>query len=60
MPLNLPRPIRPELVEVGDRIRVTFPKARGVVMTHEGVVHHRADSGDVRYLYTEEGATLIA
>ena len=48
--LNLPRQIKPELIEPGDKIRVLFKRDRGVLMTHEGVVSHRADKGHVRYL----------
>ena len=58
--LNLPRQIKPELIEPGDKIRVLFKRERGVLITHEGVVSHRADKGHVRYLYTDDGATLTA
>lgn len=57
---TLPRPIRPELIEIGDKVRVTFPTKKGVTMTHEGVVSSRVDHGAVRFLYTEEGATLFS
>lgn len=57
---NLPRIIAPENIEVGDKIKVTFPPVKGVRMTHEGVVSERRDQGAVRTLYTDEGGTLIA
>lgn len=57
---NLPRTIKPELIEIGDDIEVTLPKVDGVVHTLRGVVGKRMDHGAVRYLLTEEGYTLLA
>lgn len=56
----LPRVIAPELVEVGDKIRVTFPPKKGVRMSHEGVVSSIENAGQVRFLMTDEGATLVS
>jgi len=55
-----PRNIDPSLIEDGDTIKVFLPKSKGVETTLTGVVHHRSDSGSTRYLYTEEGSTLLA
>lgn len=57
---NLPRPIKPELIEIGDDIEVTLPKVDGVVHTLRGVVGKRMDHGAARYLLTAEGYTLLA
>ena len=56
----LPRPIKPEMIEIGDEIEVTLPKVDGVVHTLRGVVGKRMDHGAVRYLLTQEGYTLLA
>lgn len=58
--INLPRPIKPELIEIGDDIEVTLPKVDGVVHTLRGVVGKRIDHGAARHLLTEEGYTLLA
>lgn len=55
----LPR-IKPELIELGDTISVVHKRNQGVVSILEGIVHERRDSGNVRYLLTAEGATLLA
>jgi hypothetical protein len=55
-----PRSIDPSLIENGDTIKVTLPKSRGLEVSHTGTVHHRSDHGRTRYLYTEEGATLLS
>lgn len=56
----LPRPIKSEMIEIGDEIEVTLPKTDGVVHTLRGVVGKRMDHGAVRYLLTQEGYTLLA
>lgn len=56
----IPRVIKPELIELGDTISVVHPRDQGIVCILEGVVHERKDSGNVRYLITKEGATLLA
>lgn len=55
-----PRSIDPSLIEDGDTIKVALPKSRGIETHLTGTVHHRIDHGHTRYLYTEEGATLLA
>lgn len=55
-----PRAIDPSLIEDGDTIRVALPKNRGLEATVTGTVDHRIDHGHTRYLYTAEGATLLA
>lgn len=58
--LPFPRTIDPSLIEEGDTIQVSLPKDRGLETRVIGTVHHRADHGRTRYLYTEEGATILA
>lgn len=55
-----PRAIDPSLIRNGDTIKVTLPKDRGLEVSHTATVHHRSDHGSTRYLYTEEGATILA
>lgn len=57
---EFPRSIDPSLIEVGDTIKVTLPKSRGLETSVTGTVDHRADHGKTRYLYTSEGATILA
>lgn len=55
-----PRTIDPSLIELGDTIKVTHKQDKGVSVSVSGTVASRADHGDTRYLYTEEGGTLLA
>lgn len=55
-----PRTIQPSLIEKGDTIKVTHREDRGVTTTLTGTVGKRVDSGNTRYLMTEQGATLLA
>lgn len=57
---DIPRSIKPSLVQVGDTIKITLPKKRGIESTVTGTVHHRSDHGKTRFLYTEEGATILS
>lgn len=57
---EFPRSIDPSLIEPGDTIKVTLPKSRGIETSITGTVHHRGDHGRTRYLYTSEGATILA
>lgn len=52
--------IQPELIEIGDTISVTHKREQGIVLVLEGTVAKRQDSGNVRYLLTVEGGTLLA
>lgn len=52
--------IRPENVEIGDRIRITYPVYMGVQRVNEGTVYRRIDDGDIRELHTREGGLLFA
>lgn len=54
-----PRIIRPELVEVGDKIRVQFPPVNGRAITYEGVVSDIRGAGPTRIFFTDEGASLV-
>jgi hypothetical protein len=56
----LPRPILPESVEIGDKIRVTFRAREGVTMTYEGVVGSREDIGPTHIMSTREGGLLYS
>jgi hypothetical protein len=56
----IPRKIQPELIELGDTISVVHKRNQGIVTVLEGTVATRQDSGNVRYLLTKEGATLLA
>lgn len=58
--IGQPRRIDPSLVEIGDDISVQLKSDRGIVTTLRGVVGKRLDHGKVRYLMTNEGATLLA
>ncbi len=58
--MNTPREIKPELVEIGDTVRVVHKRKNGVVMTLEGVVGKRVDNGPARHMMTVEGSTLFA
>jgi hypothetical protein len=52
--------IKPELIEVGDKISVRHKENQGVTLTTEGVVHEIQVSGNIHYLRTEKGATIVA
>lgn len=56
----VPREIKPELVEIGDTISVTFPRDGGLTVTHVGRVAKATTHGKTRYLITAEGATVLA
>lgn len=56
----VPHTIDPSLIETGDEISVQHKKDQGVELTLRGIVGKRVDSGNVRYLCTKEGATLLA
>lgn len=58
--IGQPRFIDPSLVEKGDEISVEHRENRGITTTLRGIVAKRVDSGQTRYLMTEEGATLLA
>lgn len=55
-----PRPIRPELIEIGDEIEVTLPENAGAIHSYRGTVASREDHGIVRYLSTAQGHILLA
>jgi hypothetical protein len=58
--IPFPQVIDPSLIEIGDEISVHHKKDQGVEHILRGIVGKRIDSGNVRYLCTEEGATLLA
>lgn len=49
---------RPELVDIGDKIRVEFPVDKGIVMVKEGLVADITGHGPTRFFVTAEGATI--
>jgi len=54
-----PRPIAPEMVELGDRVTVTYKSDHGITRAATGTVYAREDNGNVRHMVTREGATLF-
>lgn len=54
-----PRPILPELVEVGDTIRVTYRVEDGVTRTSSGKVAEKIDLGPAYQMVTLEGGLLF-
>jgi hypothetical protein len=54
-----PRPIKPELIEIGDTIRITFKPYEGVTSELIGTVAERKDYGMQRHLHTAEGGRLL-
>lgn len=59
-PIRTPRPIAAELIEIGDDILVTHKVEQGVTHTLRGIVGKVQIAGNVRYLTTVEGATILA
>lgn len=57
---KFPRPIKPELIEIGDDIEITLPKTEGVIHKIRGVVSRREDHGNIRYLINDEGYIILA
>lgn len=57
---QFPRIIPAELIEIGDKVRIKHRPKKGVTTILEGVVSDRRDHGSVRFLYTDEGATLVS
>lgn len=55
-----PRFIRPETIDVGDTIRVTFKKNDGIEMSLVGTVARREDHGAMRQMITAEGGIILA
>lgn len=56
--LGFPRDTKPELIEPGDRVRVTFPEDGGVTVRREGVVSKLQRHIGVVHLLTADGAVL--
>jgi hypothetical protein len=54
-----PRKISPELVEIGDTVRVTFEPVQGIVRTREAIVHRRIDENGVRAYFTKDGGLIF-
>lgn len=52
--------LKPELVEVGDTIAVTYPESGGIKITKTGTVAKRIDYNSVRHMMTEEGSTIFS
>lgn len=60
MMFRIPKPIKPELVQIGDDITVTHAPNKGIVTSVRGVVARREDHGSVRHLVANEGGSIIA
>lgn len=58
--LNLPRPIKPELIELGDTVTAVFKRDNGVQMTQSGTVEKIETRGATRLLRTREGGVIAA
>lgn len=54
-----PRFIRPETVEIGDTVRVTYPVNGGIEVSKVGTVASREDHGNLRIYLTAEGGHLF-
>ena len=59
MTRNNPRPIKPELIVIGDTIEVHVPPVRGIERVLTGTVDRITAHKDMRYLFTSDGATLL-
>lgn len=57
---NFPRPIKPELIEIGDDIEIILNPEDGLTLTRRGVVTGREDHGTVRYLIVGKSTILLA
>lgn len=51
--------VKPEQVNVGDTIRVTFKELNGITTEMVGTVHERQHEGSDRVYYTREGGELF-
>lgn len=56
---HFPRAITPELIEIGDKIRVAYKPVDGVSQSREGTVHTIQEHGAMRILATREGGRLL-
>jgi len=54
----IPRPIKPELIVVGDEISVQYPEDGGVTVTKRGVVDNVEAHAGMRYILTAQGGVL--
>lgn len=54
-----PKSIAPELVQIGDTIRVEYASNDGVTRFVEGIVAKRVDHGESRAMLTKEGGRLF-
>jgi hypothetical protein len=57
--LPLPRHIRPENLQIGDTIRVTW-SFKGIERSHTATIAERSYSGQDRIYSTAEGATIFS
>ena len=57
---KFPRPIKPELIEIGDDIEIIFNLEDGLTLTRRGVVTGREDHGTMRYLIVGKSTILLA
>lgn len=59
MSANLfPRPIRPELIEVGDMIEVEYPASGGITLLKRGIVSAITAHGANRHFLTDQNKVI--
>lgn len=56
--INLPRPIKPELINVGDTVVVTLPEDGGIVTRHEATVHSTQRHAGMVHLLTADRSVI--
>ena len=58
--LPFPRFVKPEQLDIGDLIRITYdPDNTGITATRQGTIARREYVGSERVLYTREGGCLL-
>ena len=53
-----PRPINPELIEIGDDIEITLPPVDGMTLTRRGTITNITSHGNVRNLIVGSSTVL--
>ena len=57
---KFPRPIKPELIEIGDDIEIILNQEDGLTLTRRGIVTGREDHGTLRFLIVGKSTILLA
>ena len=58
MSAKYPRPIKPELIEIGDDIEITLPPVDGMALTRRGKITGITSHGNVRNLIVGSSTVL--